>query len=84
MKKTEIERNQKEHKKVHKIYEGLNLREMEHLLFLLCERVKIPHAFNDGIVKDMEVENVIINGVYLGIITDQFANHCENTANKKN
>tara|TARA_S200002703_G_scaffold159427_1_gene172869 strand:+ start:1513 stop:1764 length:252 start_codon:yes stop_codon:yes gene_type:complete len=68
----------RECEEVHEIYEGLNLRQMEHLLWLISDRIEIPHAFNDGVVREMEIESVVINGGKLGIITDQFKNHCDN------
>tara|TARA_E500000318_G_C3563964_1_gene214817 strand:+ start:206 stop:454 length:249 start_codon:yes stop_codon:yes gene_type:complete len=78
-----IQRQRKrECEEVHEIFEGLNLRQMEHLLWLIADRIEIPHAFNDGVVRGMKIESVGINGSILQVNTDQFANHCDNM--KKN
>ncbi len=73
---------QREWEEAVEIYKGLNLRQQKNLLWLLSDKIDIPHAFNDGCIRDLEVNNVVINGTRLGIITDQFANHCENIEKK--
>lgn len=78
-----IQRQRKrECEEVHEIFEGLNLRQMEHLLWLIADRIEIPHAFNDGKVRGMKVESIVINGNMLQVNTDHFGNHCDNM--KKN
>jgi hypothetical protein len=72
------EQIRKEFKAVHDIYEGLNLRQMTHLLYLMSDRIEIPHAFNDGKTVGMKIEDVGINGTIIQVNTDCFSNHCEN------
>jgi len=79
---TKEQKRIKEIQEVHEIYEGLNLRQMEHLLYLMKDRIVIPHAFNDGVCRDMEIDYVAINGAMIGIVTDFFANHLDNTDGK--
>jgi len=69
---------QSEYAYVHEIFEGLNLRQMEHLLWLMSDRIEIPHAFNDGVVRGMKIESCGINGTIIQVNTQEFANHCEN------
>jgi len=68
---------QNEYQEVHEIYEGLNLRQMEHLLFLMSDRIDIPYIDKDGVVNSYKVDSCNINGIHIQLNTDAFAKHCE-------
>lgn len=61
----------KEHELVHEIFEGLNLRMMDHLLFLMRGNIVVPHH-NGESVEELEVVTTHINGNKIGLITDKF------------
>lgn len=67
---------QKEYELVHEIYEGLNMRQMEHLLHLMSDRIVIPHWDGEA-VQELEVLTSHINGNKIGLITDHFHEHVE-------
>ena len=70
---------QKEYELVHEIYEGLNLRQMDHLLHLMSDRLVIPH-WNGKEIEELDVLTSHINGNKIGLITDKFDEHAQ--ANK--
>ena len=67
---------QKEYELVHEIYEGLNLRQMDHLLHLMSDRLIIPH-WNGKEIEEHEVLTSHINGNKIGLITDKFDEHAK-------
>lgn len=74
---------QKECEEVHEIYQSLNIRQMAHLIFLMSKHIEIPHAFNDGVVRGMEVSDVFPNGSIIQINTRDFSNHVDNMEDGK-
>lgn len=70
MKTSKTQRN-KEYEVVHEIYESLNLRQMEHLVNLISDRIVVPHH-NGKEIEELEVIGTHINGTVIGLITDKF------------
>lgn len=65
---------QKEYELVHEIFEGLNMRQMDHLLHLMSDNILIPH-WNGEELQELKVLTSHINGNKIGLITDQFDKH---------
>lgn len=66
----------KEHQEVLSIYEGLNLRQLEIMANLMCDRFEIPHATEEGVI-GMKVQYAGLNGTCIGLFTEEFDKHCE-------
>lgn len=64
--------------KIYEMYINMSLRDIETFMWLASEHIEIPHAFDDGVVRGMEVEDLCINGPKIQLNTNYFSNHCEN------
>lgn len=80
MKMTEkaLEQKRTRLEEILEFYQGMSLADMETILWMMSDRITIPHAFNDGVTRGMEVESICLNGCEVQINTNIFANHCDN------
>lgn len=79
--KTTIKQRDKEYEVVHEIYESLNLRQMEHLILLMSDRLVVPHYNGEG-VEELQVISSHINGTQIGLITDKFEEYARKRDSK--